>query len=91
MNKSLAQMDKSAHQRVRYGANTSSAPMGIMDMKNAFQIFGPFEVEGVKVADKEYQETFWGKRDEECPHGDQRQMAFMCSRFATDQTMSQIM
>jgi hypothetical protein len=41
--------------------------MGIMDMKNAFQIFGPFEVEGVKVADKEYQETFWGERDEECP------------------------
>jgi hypothetical protein len=28
---------------------------------------GPFEVEGVKVADKEYQETFWGERDEECP------------------------
>jgi hypothetical protein len=41
--------------------------MRIVDMKNAFQIFGPFEVEGAKVAEKEYLETFWGERDEECP------------------------
>jgi hypothetical protein len=38
-----------------------------MDMKNPFQIFGPFEFDGVKVADKEYQKTFWSEVDEECP------------------------
>ena len=42
--------------------------MGIVVMgKNPFQIFGPFEVDGTKVADKEYQKPFWSERDEECP------------------------
>jgi hypothetical protein len=38
-----------------------------MDMTNPFQIFGPFEFDGTKVHDKEYQETFWSEVDEECP------------------------
>jgi hypothetical protein len=33
--------------------------------KNPFEIFGPFEVDGKKVADKEYQKTFWTGCDEE--------------------------
>ena len=42
--------------------------MGIVVMgKNPFQIFGPFEVNGTKVADKEYQKAFWSECDEECP------------------------
>jgi hypothetical protein len=43
------------------------APMGSTDMANPFQIFGPFEFDGTKVADKEYQKTFWSEVDEECP------------------------
>ena len=35
--------------------------------KRAFQIFGPFEVDGSKVAGREYQETFWSERDGVCP------------------------
>ena len=34
-------------------------------MGNPFQIFGPFEVDGAKIADKEYQKTFWNECDEE--------------------------
>jgi hypothetical protein len=45
--------------------------MGVMDMGKApFQIFGPFEVDGAKIAGKgakEYLEAFWSERDEECP------------------------
>lgn len=33
--------------------------------KNPFQIFGPFQIDGTKVADKEYQKTFWNECDEE--------------------------
>lgn len=33
--------------------------------KNPFQIFGPFEVNGTKVADKEYQKAFWSECDED--------------------------
>jgi hypothetical protein len=33
--------------------------------KDPFEIFGPFEVNGVKVADKEYQKAFWTECDEE--------------------------
>ena len=36
-----------------------------MNMGNPFQIIGPFKVDGAKVADKEYQKTFWYERDEE--------------------------
>jgi hypothetical protein len=32
-----------------------------------FKFFGPFEFDGAKVADKEYQKTFWSEVDEECP------------------------
>jgi hypothetical protein len=32
---------------------------------NPFQILGPFEVNGAKVADKEYQKAFWKECDEE--------------------------
>jgi hypothetical protein len=38
-----------------------------MDMANPFQIYGPFEFDGVKVADKEYQKTFWSEVDQEYP------------------------
>lgn len=30
-----------------------------------FQIFGPFQVNGAKLADKDYQRAFWGECDEE--------------------------
>lgn len=47
------------------------SPIGVMDMgKTPFQIFGPFEVDGAKIAGKdakEYLEAFWSERDEECP------------------------
>jgi hypothetical protein len=33
--------------------------------KNPFQILGPFEVTGEKVADKEYQKAFWKECDDE--------------------------
>jgi hypothetical protein len=46
------------------GAN-SQAPD--MNMGNPFQIFGPFSVAGAKVADKEYQKTFWNECDGEYP------------------------
>ena len=36
-------------------------------MKNAFQIFGPFEVDGSQVAGREYQEAFWSEHDGVCP------------------------
>ena len=36
-------------------------------MGNPFQIFGPFEVDKQKVADKEYLKAFWSERDEEFP------------------------
>jgi len=32
-----------------------------------FQIFGPYEVDKLKAAHKEYQKTFWRERDEDCP------------------------
>jgi hypothetical protein len=40
---------------------------GVMNMGNPFQIIGPFSINGAKVADKEYQKTFWSERDEEYP------------------------
>ena len=36
-----------------------------MNMRTPFQIFGPFNVDGTKVADLEYQKTFWSECDEE--------------------------
>ena len=33
--------------------------------KSPFQIFGPFEFDGEKIADKEYQKAFWSECDEE--------------------------
>lgn len=33
--------------------------------KSPFQIFGPFQVDEERVADKEYQKTFWSECDEE--------------------------
>jgi hypothetical protein len=33
--------------------------------KDPFQIFGPFEINGAKVAEKEYQKAFWSDCDEE--------------------------
>jgi hypothetical protein len=33
--------------------------------KNPYEIFGPFEVNGEKVADKEYQKAFWADCDQE--------------------------
>ena len=36
-------------------------------MGNPFQIYGPFEVAKPKVADKDYQKTFWAECDEAYP------------------------
>ena len=36
-------------------------------MGNPFLIIGPFKVDVAKVADKEYQKTFWYERDDEYP------------------------
>jgi hypothetical protein len=33
--------------------------------KDPFQIFGPFQINGAKIADKEYQKAFWSECDEE--------------------------
>jgi hypothetical protein len=38
-----------------------------MNMGNPFQILGPFTFDGEKIADKEYQKTFWCELDEEHP------------------------
>src|SRR6478672_8871541 len=46
-------------------SSNSLTPMRTFNMGNPFQIFGPFDVDGTKVADKEYQKKFWSGCDEE--------------------------
>ena len=53
---------------LRLRARQGSHPCWIITMANHFQIYGPFEIEKLKIVDKKHQNAFWSDCEDDEMH-----------------------